>query len=414
MKQNKYVPAIRFKGFYNDFQINKLNFICDVYDGIHHTPRYTKDGIKFLSVENIKDLKSNKYISIEDFNNDYKVYPENGDILMTRIGDVGTANIVNTNELLAYYVSLALLKNSKLDSRYLLYNIASTNFQREVFLRTLHIAFPKKINKNEIEKINVIYTENIAEQTQIGNFFKTLDEQINLQEQKHQKLVNLKKAMLEKMFPKEGADVPEIRFNGFTEKWEEKKLGDFIIGVIGGVSITPSDYTNEGIRTIPKGAINEFGVANLNDCKYVSHNYADKFKNNQVKTYDVVTSLRDLVPTAPNLGRVVKILDKEERFLMPQGVYKLILNKSINESFLIILSNTDSFREIIFANKSGSTQVHMRNQEYLNLIQKFPLLEEQQKIGEYFEKLDTLIQQSQVQIEKYKNIKQALLQKMFV
>ena len=72
--------------------------VANVYDGVHQTPNYTDSGIMFLSVENIGTLKSEKYISEEAFNHDYKVYPQKGDILMTRIGDVGTPNVVETSE----------------------------------------------------------------------------------------------------------------------------------------------------------------------------------------------------------------------------------------------------------------------------------------------------------------------------
>ena len=83
-------PKIRFKGFTDDWEQRKLGEVVGIYDGVHQTPQYQDSGIMFLSVENITTLKSEKYISEEAFERDYKVYPEKGDILMTRIGDVGT------------------------------------------------------------------------------------------------------------------------------------------------------------------------------------------------------------------------------------------------------------------------------------------------------------------------------------
>ena len=109
-KNRNSLPEIRFKGFTDTWEQRKLGEVVDVYDGVHQTPDYTDNGIMFLSVENISTLKSEKYISEEAFNRDYKVYPEKGDILMTRIGDVGTPNVVETTEKVAFYVSLALLK----------------------------------------------------------------------------------------------------------------------------------------------------------------------------------------------------------------------------------------------------------------------------------------------------------------
>lgn len=90
MEKERNTPSIRFKGFTAPWEQCKLSEIADVYDGVHQTPDYQEAGIMFLSVENIATLTSNKFISEEAFERDYKNYPEKGDILMTRIGDVGT------------------------------------------------------------------------------------------------------------------------------------------------------------------------------------------------------------------------------------------------------------------------------------------------------------------------------------
>ena len=102
-------PKIRFKGFTDDWEQRKLKELCNIFDGTHQTPNYKDSGIMFLSVENIKDFISEKFISYCDFKKYYKIYPQKNDILMTRIGDIGTTNIVKENTLKAYYVSLALL-----------------------------------------------------------------------------------------------------------------------------------------------------------------------------------------------------------------------------------------------------------------------------------------------------------------
>lgn len=106
----------------------------------------------FLSVENIETLTSQKFISREAFARDYPVYPKRGDVLMTRIGDIGTSNVVETDDKLAFYVSLALLKPLNVDSYYLDKSLQSPRAKMELYRRTLHIAFPKKINKNQLPK----------------------------------------------------------------------------------------------------------------------------------------------------------------------------------------------------------------------------------------------------------------------
>lgn len=96
-KAGKTVPEIRLDGFDAEWEIRKLSEVSEVYDGTHQTPNYTESGVKFLSVENISTLESEKYISEEDFEKDFKVFPEFGDVLMTRIGSIGVPNIVKTN-----------------------------------------------------------------------------------------------------------------------------------------------------------------------------------------------------------------------------------------------------------------------------------------------------------------------------
>ena len=134
----------------------------------------------FLSVENIKDLKSEKFISYSDFKKNFKIYPEKNDILMTRIGDIGTTNIVKENTLKAYYVSLALLKCKNINHYYLNSAIKSNFVQNGLKLRSLLTAIPMKINKDQIGEVDINYPVDLKEQSNIGNFFETIDNLITL------------------------------------------------------------------------------------------------------------------------------------------------------------------------------------------------------------------------------------------
>ena len=193
-------PEIRFKGFTDPWEQRKLNEVVNVYDGVHQTPDYKDSGVMFLSVENISTLKSEKYISEEAFQRDYKVYPQKGDILMTRIGDVGTPNVVEATEKVAFYVSLALLKPTKINSYFLCNSIQSPLFQKGLKDRTLVTAIPQKINKDEIGKVNIILPTSSQEQQLIGDYFRNIDNLITLHQRELEKLQNIKKSMLEKMF----------------------------------------------------------------------------------------------------------------------------------------------------------------------------------------------------------------------
>lgn len=199
-RDGKNVPEIRFAGFTEAWEQRKLGEVVSVYDGVHQTPDYKESGIMFLSVEDITSLRSEKYISEEAFKKDYKVYPQKGDILMTRIGDVGTTNVVETTEKLAFYVSLALLKPNGINSYFLSNAIQSPLFQKGLKDRTLVTAIPQKINKDEIGKVDLILPKSVVEQKQIGEYFRNLDHLITLHQREVEKLKNIKKSCLEKMF----------------------------------------------------------------------------------------------------------------------------------------------------------------------------------------------------------------------
>ena len=199
-KEGESVPRIRFNGFTEPWEQRKLGDLANVYDGVHQTPDYKENGIMFLSVENITTLTSNKYISNEDFEKYYKIFPEKGDVLMTRIGDIGTPNVVESSEKIAYYVSLALLKLKNTDPYFLNNAIQTSLFQDDLKKHSLTTAIPMKINKDEIGKVNIVVTPNREEQKKIGQFFKSLDNLITLHQCQYEQLVSLKKYLLSKMF----------------------------------------------------------------------------------------------------------------------------------------------------------------------------------------------------------------------
>lgn len=200
-KNGETVPEIRFKGFTDAWEQRKLGDVVGIYDGVHQTPQYQDSGIMFLSVENIETLQSTKFISEEDFKRDYKVYPQENDILMTRIGDVGTTNVVTDNGLKAYYVSLALLKYKDTNPFFLSNAIQSDFVQNGLANRTLKTAIPMKINKEEIGKVDVMLPLSSDEQKKIGDYFRNLDNLITLHQRKCDKYKSIKAGLIRKLFP---------------------------------------------------------------------------------------------------------------------------------------------------------------------------------------------------------------------
>lgn len=356
----------------------RLDDIAEVFDGIHQTPDYKLHGIKFVSVENINDLySSDKYISEEDYIKDYKIKPEINDILMTRIGDIGTPAIVDSDEPLAFYVSLALIKcNSKINSKYIYCFISSQLFQKELWKKTLHIAFPKKINKGDIGKCKLLLPS-IGEQQKIAEILTTQDKLIELQERSIEQLKTLKKGYLQKMFPKKGCKYPELRFKGFTEPWEKRKLGD-VVTVGNGM-----DYKDLGEGDIP---VYGTGGYMLSVDKALSYD-KDAVGIGRKGTIDNPYILKAPFWTVDTLF-----------YCIPKENYDLDFVYGI-------------FQNINWKKKDESTGVPSLSKVNINSTDiAIPSLAEQQKMGTFFARLDRLITLHQRKLDKEKQKKKALMQ----
>lgn len=139
-------------------EFKTLGEVGSIYDGTHQTPKYTDEGVKFVSVENIKSLyTTDKYISKEDFNCNYKIKPQINDVFMTRIGSIGACTVVDRDDALAFYVTLALIRpnQTKINSRYIKFILESRTGKVELRKKTLVNAVPIKINLGDIGKIQI-------------------------------------------------------------------------------------------------------------------------------------------------------------------------------------------------------------------------------------------------------------------
>ena len=415
MKEKAQAPELRFDGFTDDWEERKLSSMTDYKNGKGHEDKQSTFGkLELINLNSISisgGLKhSGKFI---DEANDTL---QKDDLVMI-LSDVGHGDLLGRVALIpednrfVLNQRVALLRpNATADPQFLFSYI---NAHQYYFKAQGAGMSQLNISKGSVENF-ISFVPIIEEQKKIGSFFKQLDETIALHQRKLDLLKEQKKGYLQKMFPKNGAKVPELRFAGFADDWEERKFKDIIEKLTGGASIKPSDYLEEGIRTIPKGAVNSTGLADLSGSKYISEEFYESNKSSHVSTNNLVTSLRDLVPSAPNMGRIVRIAGEDEDFLMPQGVYKLELFDGMDEEFLIAFSNSDKYRKIISSEKNGSTQVHIRNGEFLNIDIELPFSEEQKQIGSFFKQLDNSIALHQRKLYLLKEQKKGFLQKMFV
>ena len=205
--QQLFSGKLRFKDEngtdYADWEEKKLGEIAKYYDGTHQTPNYVESGIPFYSVEHVtaNQFRKTKYISKEVFEKENKrVKVEKGDILMTRIGDIGTSKLIDWDVNASFYVSLALIKqNENYDSKFLNQYISSVNFQKELWSNTIHVAFPKKINLGEIGKCKIKFPP-LPEQQKIANFLSNIDIKIENTNQEINQMQGFKKGLLQQLF----------------------------------------------------------------------------------------------------------------------------------------------------------------------------------------------------------------------
>ena len=396
------IPKLRFKdnngNDYPQWEKKKLEKLVSIYDGTHQTPHYTNNGIKFVSVENIKNLyASDKFISQEAFSKEFKNIPALNDILMTRIGDVGTATLVTKNEPLAYYVSLALLKQKKeIFMPFLLQYINSNFFQKELWKRTLHIAFPKKINKNEIGKC-FIKLPISKEQEKIAKFINTVDKKIENIENTISNLENQKKGLLQQIFSQ------KLRFkdeNGNNyPNWEKKKLGDITTSYSGGTpSVNVKDYYNGAIPFIKSGEIhNSFTET------FITETGLNSSSAKLVKKGDLLFALYGATSGDTSISKI---------------------NGAINQAILCVRSTTLNLHylyELLNFYRNKLLSIYLQGGQgnfsatiFKNLIFNFPCLEEQTKIADFLSAFDRKLDNQKAQLEHWQQIKKGLLQQMFV
>ena len=401
-------PKIRFKGFTETWEQRKLGELVGIYDGVHQTPDYQDSGIMFLSVENIATLKSEKYIAVEAFERDYKVYPEKGDILMTRIGDVGTTNVVETVEKVAFYVSLALLKPNRIDS-YFLSNAMKTNvFQKGLRERTLVTAIPQKINKDEIGKIDIFITNNDEEQKKIGAYFSNLDHLITLHQRKCENLKKLKKFMLQKLFPQNGENVPEIRFSNFTDTWEQRKLEEICESFEYGLNAAAKEYDGEN-KYIRITDIDDNSHEFIQDDVTSPDIDLTNSENYQLKYGDVI-----FTRTGASVGKTYIYKESDGLVYYAGFLIRGRVKSNYSPEFIFQNTLTDDYDKFIRITSQRSGQPGVNAQEYASYEISVPKFEEQQKIGAYFSTLDHLITLHQSKCDKLIEVKKYMLQNMFI
>ena len=400
--KEKLVPNLRFKEFEKDWNKCKIQDLFKVNDGTHQTPKYLSKGIPFVSVENIKNLHSTKkFISKDAFQKEYKIKPRKNDILMTRItaGVIGDTAIVKDNNPLAYYVSLALLRNITSNNvNYLQQRIETPLFKKELHKKIIHVAFPKKINLNDLNKCNFSYPS-LPEQKKIASFLLSVDDKLNQLRKKKELLNEYKKGIMQKIFSQ------ELRFkddngNKYPD-WEEKKLGKML---------NHKSIRNKGNQvTLVLSVSNKEGFISQKE-QFGGYQVASKDISNYKLVYKGEYAYN---PSRINVGSIARLEDYEEGIVSPMYII-FKLKPELNAIFFDALYSTHRFKYLIKIGCSGSVRDSLNFDELEKFNVKIPSYDEQEKISNFLSAIDSKIDLVSTQIDNTKAFKKGLLQQMFV
>lgn len=262
---------------------------------------------------------------------------------------------------------------------------------------------------SQFKKLTTNYPT-LSEQTKIGGYFRELDGLIGQHQRKHDKLVTLKKAMLQKMFPQPGTTTPEIRFKGFSGDWVESKLSELCDLFTDGDWIESKDQSASGIRLIQTGnvGVNEF-IDKADKARWISLDTFERLKCKEVFAGDI------LISRLPEpAGRACIVPKLSDRVITAVDCTIVRTSKNCDPLFLVQHCALDSYFQTVNNYLGGGTRQRISRSALGNFFIQVPKFEEQQKIGTYFRTLDELIAKHATQLEKLQQIKSGCLARMFV
>ena len=384
-------PAVRFIGFAEDWEQRKLGDIASlITKGTTPKDKSGTGEVNFIKVENINDFSgdivSMSKISLEEHQGYLKRSQlQEGDILFSIAGTLGRVTSVNkailpanTNQAL----SIIRLKEGNLEY---VKTCLKGNVVADFIRRNPTIGAQPNLSLEQVSNLEIEIPSE-AEQEKIGLYFSNLDNLITLHHRKLEKLEQIKQAMLHKMFPQNGSNVPEIRFKGFTDAWEQRKLGDIASDMVAGGDIDKDLILAEGQYPVIANALTGDGIVGYYDKEY-----------------------RVNAPTVTVTGRG-NVGHAKARLVNFTPVVRLLSVKSEHDVFF--LENAINTLKIVIES-TGVPQLTVPQLAKYEVA--FPRqLDEEEHIGAFFKQLDHLITLHQRKLEKLEQIKQAMLHKMFV
>ena len=412
MENNK-TPNIRFKGFIDPWEQRKVSEVSEIVAG--GTPSTSVS--EYWEPKEVPWLSSGevhkKYITHTDdmisknglANSSAKMIKKNS-VLIALAGQGKTRGTVAINRIsLSTNQSIAAMSfNDDIVPEFVFSNLE--NRYDEIRSMSSGDGSRGGLNKQLVGDIIIPYTIK-EEQQKIGQYFSNLDHLITLHQRKYDKLQNIKKSMLEKMFPKNGSNVPEIRFSGFTDPWEQRKVSEVSEIVAGGTpSTSVSEYWEpKEVPWLSSGEVHKKYITHTDDM--ISKNGLANSSAKMIKKNSVLIALAGQGKTRGTVAINRISLSTN------QSIAAMSFNDDIVPEF--VFSNLENRYDEIRSMSSGDGSRGGLNKQLVgDIIIPYTIKEEQQKIGQYFSNLDHLITLHQRELEKLQNIKKSMLEKMFV
>lgn len=411
MKEEKRrVPKLRFPGFTEDWEQRKLGDIADVRDGTHDSPKFYNEGIPFITSKNLKngeiDFSDCSFIKpdvYEDINRRSKV--DVGDILFGMIGTIGNPVVVQHGGFAIKNV--ALIKHSDLvNNRFIYYLLLSPAFSRYINQENAG-GTQKFIALNQIRNF-MFLVPSFSEQVQIVKVLDLIESYFTLHQRKLENLKLKKKALLQKLFPKNGERYPELRFPGFTDAWEQRKLGDFTERVIR----KNGDQTDRPLTiSAQDGLVDQRG--------YFNRQVASKDMSNYYLIQNGEFAYNKSYSEGYPFGAVKRLDYYSCGALSTLYILFRLVDSSINSDFLVTYYMTHLWYKEISKRAAEGARNHgllnIATEDFFDSELKVPTqISEQVKIGNFIKSLDNYITLHQRKLEHLQLQKKALLQQMFV
>lgn len=402
-------PAVRFIGFAEDWEQRKLGDLGTITTG--STPStaipdyYSDDGIVWVTPTDIcENITFESARKLSDLGQQVgRVVPKNT-ILVTCIASIGKNTMLGNTGSFNQQINGLTPNENECDPYFLLTESAlwSAKMKSSVAAGTMQI-----VNRTEFSELKT-WLPSLIEQQAISDFFRQLDHLITLHQRKYEKLKNIKKSMLEKMFPKNGSNVPEIRFKGFTDAWEQRKLGEVGKTYSGLSGKTKDDFGHGEAKFVTYMNVfsNSVCLPNMTEAVEIDD------KQNKVLFGDVLFTTSSETPEEVGMSSVW--LENAENIYLNSFCFGYRPTKEFNPYYLAYMLRSPSIREKITFLAQGISRYNISKNKIMDIEIPIPSIVEQKQIGEHFRTLDSLITLHHRKLEKLEQIKQAMLHKMFV